>query len=121
MFEKKKEEFYNNEFYKFYYISKEDYNIINLLEDLQNNGMQIRDIKIKEDADIGLKTFEGHYSLSDFYKKYSQINKEEINSIFIEFSNNKSRIGVTKDGYIGLFSVEDIELEDLVGSKPLKL
>lgn len=121
MFEKKEEEIYNNEFHKFYYITKEDYNIINLLEDLQNNGMQIRDIHIKEDADLGLKTFEGHYSLSDFYKKYSQINKEEIYSIFIKFSNNKSQLCVTKNGYIGLYSVEDIELEDLVGSKPLKL
>ena len=69
---------------------------------------------MEEVGDIGTKTFEGDYKLSDFYLKYNQINKTQVESVTVNLQTG-TRLYL-KPPYLSLFSKENVELGELLSS-----
>ena len=94
----------------------EDIGCIDLIEKLQNLNYNINSIHIYENADLGMKRFEGNYSLEDFLELYKRVDKKEIHSIVI-FIDNDISIILSSSNCIGLSSPENVEFGDIMLGK----
>lgn len=114
MFNKIYEERFNDSFVRGY-TSYQKITIMNLIKQLQDANIVINSVYVNEKADLGLKIFEGNYSLDKFLIKYNEI-KKDIESIILNLENN-CKLYVNNTNYIGLSSNDDIELNDLFSEK----
>lgn len=99
------------------YKLEEPFDVIQVLEEIKNSEFSILSIELREDADIGLKTFEGSYSLEEFYQRYNSINKTDIESISIDLEP-KCRLYMSQQQYITIFSDIDMELSTIIKGGP---
>lgn len=114
--EKFNDEFINNKHLKCYK-SDVQINIIELLEQIQTCGININKLYLHESSDLGMKLFEGEYSLENFLLMHEKFDKEEIENITIFLDDNTKIIIDGKGQYISVFSKNNIELPELIAHK----
>lgn len=112
MFEKVLENQRENKYTKIYKTT-EKYDTIDIINKLQQNNINITNVYVVEDADLGMKSFEGNYSLNDFMLLYSRINKNDMASLVL-YLENENKIYLGSGEYISLLSKNNIELNDLL-------
>lgn len=111
MFNKVFEDKFNGSFIKGYELSQKC-DILNVIKIFQDSNVMINNVYVNENADLGLKTFQGNYSLDEFLIKYNLI-KKDIESVILSLDNN-NRLYINNENYISLSSDNDIELNDLL-------
>lgn len=114
IFEEKKEK----EFLKGYRFNQ-DYDNLQLIDDVNSSDFSINNVYISEIGDIGSKMFEGNYSLDNFYLIYGRINKKDIETIRLDLQN-EVMLYLSDNKYVSLSSSEDIELDDIFKKKHKK-
>ena len=119
MFNKVFEMEFENEFIKGYDV-QQSYDILNVIYKLQECDNEINSVYLAEIGDIGMKSFEGSYSLNNFLKKYNEINRNDISNVILHINNN-CNLYLGGGNYISLSSTENIELDDLFRGKPKML
>lgn len=104
-------------FYKIYK-TENSYDIMGIIERLKESQISISNIYVNEDADIGMKRFEGNYSLEDFISLYPQLNKEDLKSVVVDI-DGQYKIYISNGNYISFTSAMDVELEEFINSKKM--
>ena len=114
MFEKKTEFKILDKYSKVY---KSEYNIVQIVEMIQNSQYLVEKIVISDDAHIGLKMFGGEYSFNGFYDAFKSYGSS-IESVIVYFSDIPVSMKIYDNGDVSMISSnKDIELSDIVTEK----
>lgn len=95
------------------------YDPVGLIHNLLNNEVSITKIWVKQDADVGFKTFGGYYTPETFLVNFNNFDKSEIENIIL-YLNDGNSISIRNNG-ITLISKDNIELSSYIKSNIQKL
>lgn len=112
MFEKIGDNQRQNKYSKIYK-SSSTYDTMEIINKLLENNINIIRVYIVEDADLGMKRFEGNYSFDDFMLIYNKIDKNDISSLVL-YLENEIKLYLGSGEYISMVSKDNIELNDLL-------
>lgn len=114
MFEKKGEFKIGDKYSKVY---KSEYDIVQIVEMLQNSQYLIKSLLLEDNADIGLKVFGGEYTIDEFYDIYKSY-KSAIEKVRVYFSNIPVSMTIYDSGDVSMVSSNNnIELLNIINEK----